>query len=85
MTELTEQLKCRCGEVMDLGYAIAPGFSGNVIFVVPGERTSANPITAFKQGLEEVPANKAYRLHGWRCAKCGRVELAAIDPIPWDL
>jgi hypothetical protein len=78
---------------MSLGYTTALGLVGHdsprtrnpdLVFVVPGERTSLNPIKAFKQGLEELPANKAYRLHGYRCPKCGSVELVALDQIPWD-
>lgn len=91
MNEPTEQLRCRCGEVMELGYTTAIGlvdsmsvdYDPRLVLVVPGEPTSMNPIKAFQQGLEEAPPNRAYQLHGYRCPKCGRVELAAIDRVPW--
>jgi len=50
-----------------------------LVFVVPGERTAANPVAAFKQGLREAAANDTYVLKGYRCPACGRVELVAGD------
>ena len=86
MSEPTREVRCRCGEAMMLGYATASGVlvtNVKLVFVVPGERTSANPIKALKQGLQTAPASEAYLLHGHRCPKCGRVELIALDEIPW--
>jgi hypothetical protein len=49
----------------------------DVAFVVLGERTSANPITAFKQGLSGAAEDRFYRVWGLRCVDCGVLELYA--------
>jgi len=76
---------------MQDGYATAIGLMGEVlppdsprlVFVVPGETTSENLIKAFKQGLQGDPANAAYSLRGYRCPRCGSVELIALDKVAW--
>jgi hypothetical protein len=90
-TEQSDVHCYRCGAVMEDGYATALGLiEGNpppggpkLVFVVPGERTSANPIKAFQQGLQGDLANQAYLLRGKRCPACGLVELVAVDPVAW--
>lgn len=52
-------------------------------FVVPGEPTAANPMTAFKQGIEDVKRSEAFLLCGMRCAECGAVELFATERTDW--
>jgi hypothetical protein len=54
-----------------------------LVFVVPGNQTSWNPLKAFKQGLEGDRANEAYLLRGYRCPACGTVELIAKDKVAW--
>ena len=79
----------RCGEVMEDGYATAQGLIGGnpppgepkLVFVVPGGKTSVNPIKAFQQGLQGDRANEAYMLRGYRCPSCGTVELIALDRV----
>ena len=76
---------------MAAGYATALGLiggnppSGNpkLIFVVPGQPTSLNPIKAFQQGLRNEQTNEAYLLRGHRCPSCGTVELLATERTPW--
>jgi hypothetical protein len=74
---------------MEMGYATAWGLIGgrdgnpHLIFVVPGEPTSNNPIKAFQQGLAAEKANEAYLLHGYRCPSCGLVELVAEERTTW--
>jgi hypothetical protein len=72
---------------MEPGYATALGLIGDLtapdtprlLFVVPGERTSANPVKAFQQGLHGERDSKAYLLRGYRCPGCGVVELSATE------
>lgn len=87
-----QQVRCvRCGAVMEAGYTTAIGLVGSnpltrdpkLVFVVPGQPTSGNPIKAFQQGLEGNRGNAAYLLHGHRCPNCGVVELIATDRTPW--
>ena len=73
---------------MDIGHATAIGLVGGnpptddprLIFVVPGQPTSGNPIKAFQQGRHGEQGDAAYLLHGRRCPGCGLVELLATDP-----
>ncbi len=91
MSELTQMPRCRCGETMMLGSTTALGLVGGssprsdskLLFVLRRERTSVNPVDAFKQGLQNAPANEAFRLQGYRCPACGRVELFAKEQIAW--
>jgi len=42
----------RCNVPMEIGYPGGIGLmGGQVVFIVPGEPTSDNPVKAFKQGL----------------------------------
>ena len=75
---------------MEDGYATPIGYgpmethdNPGLVFVVPGEKTSGNPIKAFTQGLEGQRANAAYQLRGYRCPACGSVELIAPDKVTW--
>lgn len=76
---------------MEDGYATAQGLIGGnpppgepkLVFVVPGGRTSGNPIRAFKQGLQGDRANQAYLLRGCRCPACGTIELVALESVAW--
>jgi hypothetical protein len=48
-------------------------------FVRPGTPTSANPVTAFLQGLREEPGERLLPLEAFRCTECGRVEMFAAE------
>jgi ribosomal protein S14 len=48
-------------------------------FVRPGVPTSANPVSAFLQGLREEPSDQALPLTAYRCTRCGRVEFYAAE------
>lgn len=45
-----------------------------VVFVAPGIKTNLNPITAFKQGLEDQPADKEHSIKAFCSEQCGRIE-----------
>jgi hypothetical protein len=60
--------------------AVVPEDTPRLVFVVPGTRTSPNPIKAFAQGLADDPSARAYLLTGRRCTRCGYVELYADTP-----
>ncbi len=89
MAETTRNAVCRfCGGAMEAGYAqsrfafgafTAAGDS-HLVFVVPGEPTSLNPMTAFRQGAEQHPGDQKYILRGRRCTNCARIELSAEEP-----
>jgi DNA-directed RNA polymerase subunit RPC12/RpoP len=92
MRERAEEVRCqRCGEIMEDGYATAMGLiaanppagEAKLVFVVPGQSTSPNPIKALQQGLRDERENAAYLLRGYRCPRCGTVELLAREKIPW--
>ena len=68
---------------MEDGYTTAFGLATGLLFVVPGEQTSWNPIKAFQQGLQGDQANEAYLLRGHRCPGCGTVELVARERVAW--
>ncbi|HTU24513.1 MAG TPA: hypothetical protein VMF30_03895, partial [Pirellulales bacterium] len=66
----------RCGGAMEAGFTTAIGLIGGrefaadearLVFVVSGDRTSANPIGAFRQGLAGTPGNRAYSISTARC------------------
>jgi hypothetical protein len=76
----------KCGGPIEAGFTTALGLIGGsglegqdaqLIFVVEGERTAANPVRAFQQGVAGVPHNRAYTIRGLRCARCGTLELYA--------
>ena len=60
-----------------IGDARADGDESRLIFVVTGVPTAANPVSAFKQGLPEEPANRLYPIVGARCSQCGFLEFYA--------
>lgn len=76
----------KCGGEMERGFTTAAGLIGGpkvesrtpqLIFVVPGEPTSLNPVQAFKQGASGEPADRRYFVFGTRCSACGFLELHA--------
>ena len=78
----------KCSAKMEAGVATAFGLIGAVrtpvdkprlVFVVPGEPTSPNPVEAFKQGLADEPANESFWIRGQRCSRCGFLELFAME------
>lgn len=92
MSTREKEIHChRCGEVMQDGYTTALGLIGGILpkddpkllFVIPGERTSGNPIKALMQGLQGDQTSRAYLLRGYRCPQCGTVELIALDSMVW--
>jgi hypothetical protein len=71
---------------MERGFTTAAGLIGGpkvesrvpqLIFVVPGEPTSLNPIKAFQQGASGEPEARRYFVFGSRCSACGFLELYA--------
>jgi len=79
----------KCGGTMVAGVTSAVGLVGGLVhnpekpwlkFVVLGTPTSANPIKAFGQGLEDEPGNAGFLIRGIRCGECGFLELYATDP-----
>ena len=80
--------KCtRCDGVMQAGVTTALGLrAGNLqdgparlVFVVRGEITSPNLGEAFQQGLEDRPWHQGYRIEGYRCSRCGALDLYAME------
>ncbi|HEY8749420.1 MAG TPA: hypothetical protein VIM11_15655 [Tepidisphaeraceae bacterium] len=77
----------KCGAPVEAGVATAAGLIGpaplnpkpRLKFVIPGTPTSLNPITAIKQGLNDEPSARGFWLTGFRCSKCGLVELYATE------
>jgi hypothetical protein len=76
----------KCGGALEAGFTTASGLIGGdgtesrepkLVFVVPGTNTSANPLRAFNQGLADEKANRAFGIQGFRCSRCGRLELYA--------
>ncbi|MCE9547200.1 MAG: hypothetical protein K8T25_17140 [Planctomycetia bacterium] len=82
----------KCGGEMEAGIATAHGLvlqtlvpeeTPRLCFRVLGERTSANPITALKQGLADEPTHHDYGVRGVRCSQRGFLELYATgEAIP---
>jgi hypothetical protein len=84
MTKVNPAIHCRhCGEIMEDGCLVGT-IDASFVFVVPGNPTSINPVTAFQQGLKGDRTNEAYRLQGYRCPGCGSVELMATEKVPWS-
>jgi hypothetical protein len=57
----------------------SPLMTGNVRveFVIPGTKTSLNPLKAFQQGLADEPSDRTYdfsRLSEHLCPKCGHLD-----------
>ena len=78
----------KCGGSLQAGFTSAIGLVGGavrdnphsaLIFVVPGQRTSANPIMAFQQGLADEPSDRSYHVRGFRCSNCGALDLYADE------
>ena len=78
----------KCGGPLQAGVTSAIGLVGEVVrdsphaglmFVVPGQRTSANPITAFQQGLADEPSDRFYQVKGFRCSNCGALDFYADE------
>ena len=78
----------KCGGALHAGVTSAIGLVGEaeresphsgLIFVVSGHPTSANPITAFQQGLAGEPSDRFYRVRGFRCSNCGALDLYADE------
>jgi hypothetical protein len=76
----------KCGGALEAGFATALGLTGgssldggrpHLQFVVLGGPTSANLLTAFKQGLAGEAANRTYEIRGFRCSGCGALDLYA--------
>lgn len=87
-----KQTCSRCGGVTVRGRmrtVVAGMAGGQVEFVIPGTRTSWNPVTAFRQGLAQEPADEVFSLGamgGFLCRSCGHLDLYAwIDEGPDDL
>jgi len=83
----TNPLVCsKCGGAMSWGeirYAGSPLMAGNRLeFVIPGTRTSMNPLKAFNQGLSDEPSDQIHdfsKLAGCLCSTCGFLEFY-LDP-----
>ena len=81
----------KCGGLLEAGRTtvqglVAPYLSestpiSRLVFIVLGTETSPNPIKAFEQGFADEPADRRYRIAGYRCSQCGALELYAEDPI----
>jgi hypothetical protein len=74
----------KCGGTMEKGHTTAEGLVGaeppfhfdpRLKFLVSDEATSINPIKAFKQGFSGEHPRRVFRMEGFRCAKCGFIEL----------
>jgi hypothetical protein len=50
-----------------------------LMFVALGEPTLPNPVAAFRQGLHDAPADRAFLIRGQRCSACGFLELYATE------
>lgn len=51
----------------------------STLFVVPGTRTSRNPLKAFVQGLADERTRRVYYVKALRCSQCGFLELYATE------
>jgi hypothetical protein len=56
-----------------------PKSEPRVLFTVSGTPTSANPITALKQGLADERTDASFWVKGLRCSGCGFLELFAEE------
>ncbi|WP_143206560.1 hypothetical protein [Singulisphaera sp. GP187] len=51
-------------------------------FVIPGEQTAKNPLTAFRQGISNAQSNLVFdssKMVPYRCSKCGHFDIYAIE------
>lgn len=79
-----DEFRClRCNGQMEEGkltlsfpFGKRPGgmHEAKAVFVAPGIKTSLNPLTAFKQGLEDQPRDQERPIRAFRCDQCGRIE-----------
>jgi hypothetical protein len=61
------------GEIREIGTPIV-----FLAFVIPGNKTSLNPISAFIQGLNDESSDQVYRYSnflGYLCKGCGYFEM----------
>ncbi len=79
----------KCGGPFEAGFTTALGLIGGakreshepqLIFVVPGSARSPNPVKAFQQGLADEPPERSYKIRGFRCSRCGALDLYAEAP-----
>ena len=77
----------KCGGTMEKGYTTAEGLMGGetvtrhrsqLKFFVSDAPTPLDPIEAFKQGMSGKHPRKMFRMEGFRCAKCGFIELYGL-------
>ena len=79
----SEQRCPRCGGLMVRGSLRTRGAHDDrvrVVFVVPGVKTSWNPVEAFRQGLSDELEDKTFDLSemgGYLCQTCGHIDLYA--------
>ena len=80
----------KCGGTLEAGFTTAIGLisgariesqESQLVFVVPGSRTSMNPLRAFQQGLTDEPSNRPFRISGFRCSNCGALDLYANEAV----
>ena len=77
----------KCGGTMqpgasaarDISIAAADPARPSLIFVLPGPPASSHPIRSFPQGRIDEPGDRIFVVQGMRCAKCGFLELYAVD------
>jgi hypothetical protein len=81
----------KCGGRMEAGVTkpdrvylrgASVGSQAGLVFIVPGAKTSMNPITAFKQGLSSEESSRGYRVEGFRCSSCGFLEMYGGEEVP---
>ena len=68
----------KCGGRMEQGSLQISGAAGE--FLIPGTKTSINPITAFQQGMSGEPGDRVFpwsTILGYRCSQCGYLEMYA--------
>jgi hypothetical protein len=51
----------------------------DVRFIIPGVPTSANPVTAFRQGMHGEREDVVLPVTAWRCVECGLLVLYARE------
>jgi hypothetical protein len=74
----------KCGGTMEKGYTTAEGLMvgetvtrhrSQLLFLVSDAATPLDPIEAFKQGFSGNHPRRMFRMEGFRCSKCGLIEL----------
>jgi hypothetical protein len=48
-------------------------------FLIPGNPASWSPVKSFAQGLADEPPNREFSIEGFRCSKCGFLELFVTE------